>query len=89
MYKNILTYLTLLSKLNLYMYILIKASYNNSMKYQITQKELVCINILIRTIQEAINRNSFDKQEVDKICKTIDLLNSRNTNNKNTKQTLT
>ena len=71
------------------MYILIKASYNNSMKYQITQKELVCINILIRTIQEAINRNSFDKQEVDKICKTIDLLNSRNTNNKNTKQTLT
>ena len=51
------------------------------MKYQITQKELVCINILIRTIQEAINRNSFNKQEVDKICKTVNLLNSRNTNN--------
>ena len=63
------------------MYISIKASYNKSMKYQITQKELVCINILIRTIQEAINRDSFNKKEVDKICKTIDLLNSRNTGN--------
>ena len=47
------------------------------MKYEITHTELTCINILIRTIQEAINRDTFDKNEVEKIMKTIDKLNER------------
>lgn len=47
------------------------------MKYEITQTELTCINILIRTIQEAINRDAFDEREVDNIIKTISKLNER------------
>jgi hypothetical protein len=47
------------------------------MKYEITHTELTCINILIRTIQEAINRDTFNKNEVEKIMKTINKLNSR------------
>lgn len=44
------------------------------MKYEITSTELKCINILIRIIQEAINRNTFTKKEIDNILKTIELL---------------
>ena len=47
------------------------------MKYEITHTELTCINILIRTIQEAINRGAFNEIEEDKIIKTIDNLNNR------------
>ena len=47
------------------------------MKYEITHTELTCINILIRTIQEAINRNTFNENEIEKIIKTINKLNSR------------
>ena len=48
------------------------------MKYEITHTELTCINILIRTIQEAIERDSFNKTEIEKIIKTINKLNERN-----------
>ena len=45
------------------------------MKYAINQKQLTCINILIRTLQEAINRECFSEQEVEKIIKTVSSLN--------------
>ena len=44
------------------------------MHYSITQTELTCINILIRTLQEAINRQCFSEEEVQKIIKTINKL---------------
>ena len=47
------------------------------MKYEITHTELTCINILIRTIQEAINRDTFNVSEIKNIMKTIDKLNER------------
>tara|TARA_B100000131_G_C17968963_1_gene553613 strand:+ start:324 stop:470 length:147 start_codon:yes stop_codon:yes gene_type:complete len=47
------------------------------MKYEITHTELTCINILIRTIQEAIERDTFDENEIKKIIKTINKLNER------------
>ncbi len=50
------------------------------MKYEITHTELTCINILIRAIQEAINRNTFDKNEIQNIIKTINKLNERSIN---------
>ena len=50
----------------------------NNMKYEITNLELKCINILIRTVQEAINRNTFTNEETQKIINTIDKLNQRN-----------
>ena len=50
------------------------------MKYEITHTELTCINILIRTIQEAINRDTFDKNEIQNIIKTINKLNERSIN---------
>ena len=42
----------------------------------INQKQLTCINILIRTLQEAINRECFDENEIQKILKTIEALNT-------------
>ena len=50
------------------------------MKYEITSTELTCINILIRTLQEAINRKAFTETEIKNIYKTIEKLNSRATN---------
>ena len=47
------------------------------MKYEITHTELTCINILIRTIQEAINRDTFNQKEIENIMKTINKLNKR------------
>lgn len=47
------------------------------MYYSITQKEIKCINILIRTIQEAINRNTFTEQEINKIINVTEILSSR------------
>ena len=46
------------------------------MNYMINQKQLTCINILIRTLQEAINRECFDENEIQKILKTIENLNN-------------
>jgi len=48
--------------------------------YQISKSEVVCINILIKTIEEAINRNTFNEHELDKIYKTVETLTKRNTN---------
>lgn len=45
------------------------------MNYMINQKQLTCINILIRTLQEAINRECFSDNEVEKIMKTLSSLN--------------
>jgi hypothetical protein len=44
------------------------------MDYKITSNELTCINILIRVLEEAINRNCFTEKEVNNILKTIDTL---------------
>ena len=43
--------------------------------YNINEKQLKAINILIRSLQEAINRKSFNENEVENIKKTIDILN--------------
>ena len=45
------------------------------MKYMINQKQLTCINILIRTLQEAINRECFTDSEIQNILKTVEELN--------------
>ena len=50
------------------------------MKYEITHTELTCINILIRPIQEAIKRDTFNENEVQNIIKTINKLNERSIN---------
>jgi DNA-binding winged helix-turn-helix (wHTH) protein len=52
---------------------------DDSQHYSITQKEIKCINILIRTIQEAINRNTFTEQEINKIINVTEILSSRQT----------
>jgi hypothetical protein len=46
------------------------------MNYVITKNQLSCINILIRTLQEAINRECFSEDETEKICKTLEKLNT-------------
>ena len=46
------------------------------MNYMINHKQLTCINILIRTLQEAINRECFSKDEIQNILKTIGELNN-------------
>jgi len=43
--------------------------------YTITKHHVKAINVLIRTLQEAINREAFSKEEVDNIIKTIEYLN--------------
>ena len=58
------------------------------MRYEITQTELTCINILIRILQEAINRETFSKSEIENIYKTIEKLNSRNIKYENLHQSL-
>ena len=52
------------------------------MKYEITAQELTCINILIRVLQEAINRNVYTESEIDNILFTLDQLNKRQNKNK-------
>jgi hypothetical protein len=49
------------------------------MNYSITQSELTCINILIRIIQTAMDRNCFDEEEKEKIIKTVEILTSKKT----------
>lgn len=49
---------------------------NKEALYQINFTQLSCINILIRTLQEAINRNCFDESEIEKIYQVIDKMNS-------------
>ena len=45
-------------------------------KYVITKTQLKMINILIKTVEESINRNSFSEYEINNILKTIRILNS-------------
>lgn len=45
--------------------------------YNINEKQLKAINVLIRTLQEAINREAFSKTEINNIKKTINLLNQK------------
>ena len=39
---------------------------------------LFCINILIKILQEAIDRNTFNNKEIENIYRTIDKLNEDN-----------
>jgi hypothetical protein len=48
--------------------------------YIITKTQLKMINILIKTVEESINRNTFSKDEIEKIKKTVKILNSYPTN---------
>lgn len=48
----------------------------NKIYYRITPTELTCINILIRTIQESINRGTFSELEIKNIYRTVDQLTS-------------
>ena len=47
------------------------------MQYSITQTQLTCINIIIRTLQEAINRECFSENEINNILKTIEKLTNK------------
>ncbi len=49
------------------------------MQYSITQTQLTCINIIIRTLQEAINRECFSEDEINNILKTIEKLTNNPT----------
>jgi hypothetical protein len=44
------------------------------MNYKINHTQLTCINILIKILQEAINRKCFDEEEIKKIYKTVEKL---------------
>ena len=44
------------------------------MNYIINYKQLTCINILIKILQEAITRNTFSEEEIQKICQTVENL---------------
>lgn len=57
-----------------------KYQYNITMKYEITKKELTCINILIKTITVAIERNTFSEDEKNNIYRTIEILTQRQKN---------
>lgn len=48
------------------------------MNYKITSTELTCINILIKVLEEAINRNCFTDEETYKILKTVSVLTKEN-----------
>ena len=44
--------------------------------YKITESQLKMINILIKTVEESINRKAFSEYEIKNILKTIKILNS-------------
>lgn len=44
------------------------------MNYMINYTQLTCINILIKILQEAINRDCFDEEEIQNIIKTVEKL---------------
>ena len=46
----------------------------NQIEYRISSTELTCINVLIKTIEVAINRKTFSETELQGNYKTIDLL---------------
>jgi hypothetical protein len=69
--KNVPININFLNIVNPRIYITI---YN--MNYLITKNQLSCINILIRTLQEAINRKCFNEDEAAKIYETVEKLNT-------------
>lgn len=68
-FKYLIVNLTFLYN-NLYM----SETQKNKIYYKITPTELTCINILIRTIQESINRGTFSDIETKNIYRTVDQL---------------
>lgn len=44
------------------------------MDYKITEKQVTCINILIKALEESIKRGTFNKEEIEKLMTTIDCL---------------
>jgi hypothetical protein len=46
----------------------------NEKNYIITKKQLNMINILIRVVEESINRDTFSQDEIQKIQKTVNIL---------------
>lgn len=48
-------------------------------QYIITENQLKMINILIKITEVSINRNNFTEEEIEKIKKTIKILNSNPT----------
>jgi len=44
--------------------------------YKITELQLKMINILIKTVEESINRKTFSEEEVNNVLKVIKILNS-------------
>jgi hypothetical protein len=44
--------------------------------FKITEVQIKMINILIKTVEESINRKTFSEDEVKNILKTIKILNS-------------
>ncbi len=48
------------------------------MNYIVTAKQVKAINVMIRVLEEAINRNTFTKDEIEKIVKTVDILSKTN-----------
>ena len=51
---------------------------NNETIYHINATEVTCINILIKTLEEAIKRKAFNEKEINNIYKTVDILTKRN-----------
>ena len=43
--------------------------------YTINEKQLKAINVMIRTVQEAINRDTFNSKEIDQIVRVTNILN--------------
>jgi len=44
------------------------------MNYIVTAKQVKAINVMIRVLEEAISRNTFSKDEIEKIVKTVDII---------------
>jgi hypothetical protein len=51
----------------------------NEKNYIITKTQLNMINILIKVVEESINRDTFSQDEISNIKKTIKILNSKPT----------
>ena len=47
-------------------------------EFKITKSQLTCINILIKALDEAIKRDAFSQQEINKIIKTSQILTQNN-----------
>ena len=50
----------------------------NESIYYINATEVTCINILIKTLEEAIKRKTFNEKEINSIYRTVNVLTRRN-----------